>query len=66
MMARDFAAPRGWDGRPWVTYIKGSEGRAWCDEVSDVLLWRDRGLELATYRRTIVSVAERLGTSSVA
>ncbi len=40
---------QGWDGHPWVTYIKGSEGRAWCDEVGDVLLWRARGLELATY-----------------
>jgi len=38
-----------WNGRPWVTYIKGSEGRAWCDEVSDVVLWRHKGLELATY-----------------
>jgi hypothetical protein len=48
-MLKTFADARGWDGGPWVTYIKGSEGRAWCDEVSDVVLWRHKGLELATY-----------------
>ena len=49
LMLKTFSDPKGWDGRPWVTYIKGSEGRLWCDEVSDCLLWRSKGLELATY-----------------
>ncbi len=49
IMLKSFCDPRGWDGKPWVTYIKGSEGRAWCDEVGDVILWRAKGLELATY-----------------
>ena len=49
LMLRSFDDTSEWDGRDWVTYIKGSEGRRWCDEVSDVLLWRHKGLELATY-----------------
>jgi len=49
VMLMSFADEPVWDGRPWVTYIKGSEGRRWCDEIGDVVLWRDRGLELATY-----------------
>ena len=44
-----FANATTWDGRRWVSYIKESEGRLWCDAVSDVLLWADKGLELATY-----------------
>lgn len=44
-----FDEPRGWDGRPWVAYIKGAEGQVWCDQVSDILLWRHKGLELASY-----------------
>src|SRR5690606_28240422 len=47
VMVKSFSEPKGWDGLPWVAYIKGSEGRAWCDEVRDVLLWRHKGLELA-------------------
>ncbi len=49
LMVKTFADPVGWDGSPWVTYIKGSEGRVWCDEVRDVILWKGKGLELATY-----------------
>ncbi len=49
VMLRRFSEPKGWDGSPWVPYIKGSEGRKWCDAVSDVVLWRAKGLELATY-----------------
>ena len=49
LMLRRFSEERGWDGSPWVPYIKGAEGRKWCDAVSDVLLWRSKGLELATY-----------------
>ncbi|MBI4818896.1 MAG: BREX-6 system adenine-specific DNA-methyltransferase PglX [Deltaproteobacteria bacterium] len=49
VMLKSFGEKSGWDGRPWVTYIKGSEGRTWCDEVRDVVLWRAKGLELATY-----------------
>jgi hypothetical protein len=45
----DFGDREGWDQSDWVPYIKGAEGRRWIDDVSDVLLWRGMGLELATY-----------------
>lgn len=49
VLLQAFEAAPGWDGSAWVPYIKGSEGKVWCDEVDHVLLWRHRGLELATY-----------------
>ena len=49
VMLKSFDDPIGWDGHKWVTYIKGSEGRVWCDEISDIVLWHHSGLELATY-----------------
>jgi len=49
MMIADFREERGWNGADWVPYIKGANGQKWCDAVSDVLLWRRKGLELAVY-----------------
>ncbi len=33
----------------WVPYIKGAEGRAWCEPVDDVIRWAVAGLEVRSY-----------------
>jgi hypothetical protein len=32
----------------WVPWIDGSDGRAWLQELDEVVLWSDRGLQIAT------------------
>ncbi len=41
-----------WTGHRWVPFIKGAEGRQWCDSVEDVVNWRGAGLEIATYQKS--------------
>lgn len=35
----------------WVPYIKGAVGRAWFEPLTDIVLWRDNGLQIKTFER---------------
>jgi hypothetical protein len=38
--------PRG--GYSWAPFVKGAAGKQWCEPLSDVINWRNHGLELKT------------------
>jgi SAM-dependent methyltransferase len=41
-----------WSGHPWVPFIKGADGRQWCDSILTIINWRNAGLEIASYAKS--------------
>ncbi|MBN2191667.1 MAG: BREX-6 system adenine-specific DNA-methyltransferase PglX [Polyangiaceae bacterium] len=46
------------DGLPptsaWVPYVMGASGRCWFEDLSDVLQWKDHGIELLVSETTVI------------
>ncbi|MGH2849715.1 MAG: Eco57I restriction-modification methylase domain-containing protein, partial [Solirubrobacteraceae bacterium] len=52
VMVKSFDEPAWWNGKRWVPFVKGAEGREWMDTVRDVVNWDRAGLEIATYGKS--------------